>query len=46
MAHRGEVVITQGGKPVDPATMRGPIRIAAGPQFAAAQRRDNPESPV
>ncbi len=26
---RGEVVITQGGRPVDPSTAKGPIRIRA-----------------
>ena len=46
MAWRGEVVITQGGKPFDPATMRGPMRIAAGPQFSAAHRLKNPEPPA
>ena len=29
-AARGEVVITQKGRPADPADFRGPIRIARG----------------
>ena len=27
LADRGEVVVTQSGEPVDPATARGPVRI-------------------
>jgi hypothetical protein len=30
LAHRGAVRITQGGRAVDPASFRGPIRIARG----------------
>ena len=33
MAARGEVVITQKGRPVEPAGFRGAIRIARGPMF-------------
>lgn len=33
LAHAGRVVITQQGRTVDPATFRGPIRIARGPGF-------------
>lgn len=32
-AARGEVVITQKGRPADPADFRGPIRIARGARF-------------
>jgi len=28
MAHRGELVITRQGRPVDPASFRGPVRLA------------------
>lgn len=31
LAHRGEVIITQKGKEVDPSSFRGPIRIGRGP---------------
>ena len=33
MAARGEVVFEQQGRTIDPATARGPIRIARGPAF-------------
>ena len=33
LAARGEVVITQKGRPADPADFRGPIRIARGSRF-------------
>lgn len=33
LAHAGRVVITQKGKTVDPATFRGPVRIARGRGF-------------
>lgn len=33
MAARGEVVVMQGGRRVDAAQARGPIRLARGPAF-------------
>jgi hypothetical protein len=33
LAHRDVVVITQRGRTVDPAEIRGPVRIARGPRF-------------
>lgn len=33
LSHRGVTVITQKGRAVDPASFRGPIRIARGPAF-------------
>ncbi|MEM7410285.1 MAG: DUF2256 and DUF3253 domain-containing protein [Myxococcota bacterium] len=33
LAHEGRVVWRQHGKPVDPTTARGPIRLARGPRF-------------
>jgi hypothetical protein len=33
LSHRGVTVITQKRRVVDPATFRGPIRIARGPAF-------------
>ena len=38
MAGRGEVVVTQKGRPVDALTARGPIRIARPARAADARR--------
>lgn len=40
MAGRDEVVVTQRGARIDPATMRGPVRIARGPRFGHAAPRE------
>ena len=34
LAAEGRVEITQGGRPVDPDSARGPIRIRRGPRYA------------
>jgi len=31
LADAGRIVVTQGGRPVDPRTTRGPVRLGATP---------------
>lgn len=45
MAHRGEVVVTQRGRRVDPAEMRGPVRVARGPRFTRERAPGYAEDP-
>lgn len=33
LAHRRVILITQKGRPVDPGDIRGPVRLARGPDF-------------
>ena len=33
MAHRGEILVQQGGRTIDPQDLRGPVRFARGPRF-------------
>jgi hypothetical protein len=33
MANRGEILVQQGGRTIDPQDLRGPVRFARGPRF-------------
>lgn len=33
MANRGEILIQQGGRTIDPQDFKGPVRFARGPRF-------------
>jgi hypothetical protein len=42
LAARGEVVVLQGGRKVDPSSALGPIRLGRGPAFGSTRRRSCP----
>lgn len=44
LAERGEVVVTQKGKPVDARTAHGPIRIGSPPSSASPRPRERPRA--
>ena len=33
MARRGEILVQQGGRTIDPQDLKGPVRFARGPRF-------------